>query len=188
MSTTIAEAKEDNHSINNKKALIIYNAKLEPEIFQNCIEQKLTSFVKKDFQLPSLTLQTSHLKPFLSKLDKIPCGLLGNGEILDNYDIIFTTLYAQNLSNYCITKLKNLIETKRIAIVFLRGDKKCIPYQLGYSTNSFINWTYGKEFRLNFENVTKIIDKSSIFKDFYFKNNKIINQFNSKYIMNKILN
>ncbi|KAL9658251.1 hypothetical protein ABK040_012510 [Willaertia magna] len=145
-----------NYCANAKKALIIYNFEKENIRFLECIEQKLKSLVilntqqlttlKEDYtnlhnnlqnnnshnNTLQNNLQKDEISPFLSLLDKISCEQVGSGLILKNYDIIFTTLYACNLTLKSIIKLEQLIESKKISIVFLRGDKESIPFQLEY--------------------------------------------------------
>ncbi|KAL9653737.1 hypothetical protein ABK040_012799 [Willaertia magna] len=116
---------------------------------------------------------------FFSQVDRISCNCLGDGEILDNYHIVFTTLYAQSLSDKCIERLKYLIKNRRIAIVFLRGDNNNIPYQLGYVKSQFVEWVYGSTFSLNYDKFKEISNTSYNLSSFSKKHEHIINTFRS---------
>ncbi|KAL9657566.1 hypothetical protein ABK040_000993 [Willaertia magna] len=160
----------DSFNLKLKTALIIYAGQSEPQHFEKCIEEKLTSFVKKDFKL---TCCQSNMI-FLSKVDRLNCHEMKNAKILKNYDIIFTTLYAKNFTDQICLKLKKYIESKRIALVFLRGAGNAILKELGFLNVSSLNFGYGSDFCLDNKVLNELKEKSKYLQDFYRKYNFLI--------------
>ncbi|KAL9642217.1 hypothetical protein ABK040_007218 [Willaertia magna] len=165
-----------------KTALIIYSGINEPQHFEQCLEEKLTSFVKKDFKL---TCCKSNMI-FLSKVDRLNCHQMKDHNILKNYDIIFTTLYATNFTLEICLKLKKYIESKRIVLVFLRGSSNLILKELNFLNSYNINFGYGSKFCLDNKVLDELKEKSKYLQQFYSKhyflinNNKVINSNLSK--------
>ncbi|KAL9641444.1 hypothetical protein ABK040_013370 [Willaertia magna] len=156
--------KSCNNNYSCFRALIVCDCYPLQNDFRTNIEEKLNQFSKGE-------------KKIFCKVDILNEATI-TPSILDNYDILFTTLgCGDKLSEESLQKIKLLLEKDKIVLCILRGfNKNSIPYRLGFTKDYYIDFTMGNNFELNYK----------IFYEFLKleKNNFYLNQFKHKYFDN----
>ncbi|KAL9643584.1 hypothetical protein ABK040_010197 [Willaertia magna] len=167
-----ASNKEDNKYLNKqKKGLFIHSLKERFAMFIDKLKEFLISLVS----LNQSKIQTT-LNPFLSQLDTINCEIINNNHynnLFDSYDILFIGKYVTFEDQKIIEKLQNLIELKKITIVFLNVTKDDLCFQLNYLNQNVTinNYIPNQMYQLNNSLLQKLIIKSetNILNEFYLK-------------------
>ncbi|KAL9642501.1 hypothetical protein ABK040_011068 [Willaertia magna] len=166
-------AKTETKTGNNKKGLFIYSQEQIFVLMEEEQEENKLSFFVSGISFNWYSGIYTVNSPFLSQLDVIDCNLLDKNEnTLINYDILFIGEYV-TFSNKMLKELTEMIESKKISIVFLTSNfSDSLVTQLNFVKKDKYFVTNAYEFKLISNTLTELSKDSFILREF-ITNNKI---------------